>query len=109
MAADGRELDDGAFGLACGLCWALGVVSLGVIARFGWGKRWERLLADLYRGYGESTGGLAIGAAWAFLDGLVGGYAFARLYNLLVRTGESVTEPIEEDGLSASPEAVRHG
>lgn len=79
------RLDSRAFGLACGLLWAGAVVVLGVTARFGWGRRWERLLADVYRGYDETTAGLVAGALWAFLDGLSGGYGLAWLYNRLSR------------------------
>lgn len=90
------KLDPRAFGLACGLLWAGAVVVLGVLARFGWGDRWERLLADVYRGYGESTTGLAIGAVWAFLDGFSGGYAFAWLYDALLPSTETDTESLTE-------------
>lgn len=78
-------LDARAFALACGLLWAVGVVGLGLLARSGWGRRWERLLADAYRGYDESGRGLAVGAGWAFADGFTGGLAFAWLYNRLRR------------------------
>jgi len=85
MSSQPAPLDARAFGLACGLLWSGGVVALGIAARFGWGERWERLLADVYRGYGESASGLAVGAVWAFVDGLAGGYTFAWLYNRLQR------------------------
>jgi len=81
MASETPRLDAWAFGMACGLLWAGGVVVLGLIARVGWGKRWERLLADLYRGYNETVPGLAVGAAWAFFDAFSGGYVVGRLYN----------------------------
>lgn len=83
MMTDSMALDTAAFGLACGLLWSGAVAALGITARFGWGKRWERLLADFYRGYNETTSGLVTGALWAFFDGLSGGYAFAWLYNSL--------------------------
>ncbi|WP_254273168.1 bacteriophage holin [Haloarcula marina] len=83
MSTNSTQLDSRAFGLACGLLWACGVVVLGITARFGWGKRWERLLADVYRGYNETTTGLLVGAVWAFVDGFTGGYAFAWLYDRL--------------------------
>jgi len=75
------RLDSAAFGLACGLLWAGGVVVLGITARIGWGDRWQRLLADVYRGYDESASGLLVGGLWAFLDGFLGGYVLAVLYN----------------------------
>uniref|UniRef100_A0A7D5GKA1 Bacteriophage holin n=2 Tax=Natrinema halophilum TaxID=1699371 RepID=A0A7D5GKA1_9EURY len=85
-SATGSEpsrLEPTAFGLACGILWAGGVAVLGLTARIGWGRRWERLLADVYRGYSETVPGLAIGAAWAFVDAFTGGYIFAWLYNRL--------------------------
>lgn len=85
MATGSAELDSTAFGLACGLLWSGAVALLGVTARVGWGRRWERLLADVYRGYSETFPGLIVGAAWAFLDGFAGGFVFARLYNRLRR------------------------
>ncbi|WP_458190425.1 bacteriophage holin [Haladaptatus sp. NG-WS-4] len=81
MTSETSRLDPWAFGVACGMLWAGAVVVLGLTARIGWGKRWERLLADVYRGYNETISGLAIGAVWAFFDALTGGYLFARLYN----------------------------
>jgi len=81
MASGTSRLDSEALGLACGLLWAGGVATLGLMARVGWGKRWERLLADVYRGYDETAPGLAIGAAWAFSDAYFGGYVVGRLYN----------------------------
>ncbi|MFB6107580.1 MAG: bacteriophage holin [Haloplanus sp.] len=86
MATKTRSLDVRAFGLACGLLWAGAVALLGVTARFGWGRRWQRLLADVYRGYDESSSGLVVGALWAFVDGLSGGVAFAWLYDRLARS-----------------------
>jgi len=80
------RLDARAFALACGLLWSLSVAGIGYAARFGWGERWQRLLADVYVGYGESDEAIAIGALWAFLDGAVGGYAFAWLYDRLARS-----------------------
>lgn len=85
MENETPALDSRAFGLACGLLWSGAVVVLGVTARFGWGRRWERLLADVYRGYGESASGLVAGAVWAFVDGFSGGYLLGWLYNRLRR------------------------
>jgi len=79
------QLDARAFGLACGALWSGAVVALGLAARVGWGRRWQRLLADVYRGYDETPSGLVIGALWAFFDGGTGGYALARLYDRFSR------------------------
>ncbi|MDS0282703.1 bacteriophage holin [Haloarcula onubensis] len=87
MDTETAPLDVRAFGLACGVLWAGAVVVLGLTARIGWGRRWERLLADVYRGYDETASGLVVGAGWAFLDGCGGGVAFAWLYNALAGRG----------------------
>lgn len=81
MSTECLEIDSRAFGLACGILWSVAVAFLGFTARFGWGERWERLLADFYRGYNDTVGGAIIGGLWAFVDGFTGGYLLARLYN----------------------------
>lgn len=100
MATEANELDSRAFGLACGLLWSSAVVSLGVAARFGWGRRWERLLADVYRGYDETASGLLVGMLWAFADGFTGGFAFAWLYDRLARRRQ---RPAPEPGREPAP------
>jgi hypothetical protein len=75
------KIDAKAFGKAFGLFWSLCVILLGISSRFGWGKRWEALLEDLYPGYNQSIHGIAIGGVLAFLDGFFGGYFIGRLYN----------------------------
>ncbi|MFB6164364.1 MAG: bacteriophage holin [Haloarculaceae archaeon] len=82
-SAETKPLDSRAFGVALGLLWAGGVAALGVMARFGWGERWQQLLGDVYVGYDESLSGLAVGAVWAFFDAFAGGYLLARLYDRL--------------------------
>lgn len=80
-------LDPVALGLTGGLTLAAWVAVLAVLSRVGWGDRWRRLFADLYPGYGSSRRGIAVGAAWAFLDGLFAGASFAWLYNVLSGRG----------------------
>lgn len=75
------RLEPNAFGLTCGIFWAGAVAAIGLTARVGWGKRWEQLLADMYRGFNETRSGLIIGAIWAFIDGFTSGYILASLYN----------------------------
>ncbi|WP_265111101.1 bacteriophage holin [Halosolutus halophilus] len=78
------RLEPNAFGLACGIFWAGAVAAIGLTARVGWGKRWEELLADMYRGFNETRSGLIIGAGWAFLDGFTSGYVVASLYDRIL-------------------------
>lgn len=83
--ADRARLDPLALGLTGALTLAAWVVSVGVLARVGWGDRWRWLLADLYPGYGSTPRGLLVGAAWASVDGFTVGVTFAWLYNRLAR------------------------
>jgi len=107
MAGDTTELDSRAFGLACGLLWSLAVVGLGLMARVGWGKRWEGMLADVYRGYNETVTGLVLGAVWGFFDGFTGGFALAWLYDQLrSRPAPWETAPMEAVPERESPTAV---
>jgi hypothetical protein len=92
METESAQFDARAFGFACGVLWAGAVVVLGITSRFGWGRRWQRLLADVYRGYDESVSGLVLGALWAFVDGMTGGYTFAWLYNRLRRREVTTAE-----------------
>ncbi|MDD5019540.1 MAG: bacteriophage holin [Candidatus Omnitrophica bacterium] len=80
------KLDVKAFGLAAGVIWALGVFLAGVLSALtGWGMGFVGLLCGFYLGYSPTILGSAIGAVWAFVDGLAGGLLFAWLYNKLVK------------------------
>ena len=81
------RVDGTAFGMAMGTLWAGAVVFLGLTARLGWGEKWRDLLADVYIGYNSTSRGLAVGAGWAFVDGFVGAYLLAWLYNRFRRGG----------------------
>ena len=74
-----------ALGLAIGTLWAIGVALLAIVSRTGWGERWRELLSDAYLGYNETATGALTGAAWGFVDGLVGGVALGWLYNYFDR------------------------
>ena len=68
-------------GLACGLFWAVTVMFFGLIAMFGWGIPIQNILSSVYRGYEPSIKGLIIGGLWALVDGFIGGYIFAWIWN----------------------------
>ena len=67
--------------LACGVTWAICVIILAIMAKFGWGMSWVILLGTVYKGYRVSFGGALIGAVWAFFDAGIGGAVIALLYN----------------------------
>jgi hypothetical protein len=71
------------FALAGGIVWGAGVMFLGWIAAFNWGRALEGVFASLYIGYGPSFLGGVIGGVWAFFDGLIAAALIAWLYNIL--------------------------
>ena len=78
------KLDVKAFGLACGLVWALGYVVLAVLTMTsGYGSDITNFLAKHYIGSGANTQGIIVGAVWSFVDAGIGGAVLAWLYNKL--------------------------
>jgi len=86
-------LNTKAFSLACGLVWGLGLFLLTwwVIA-FDGATGEVTLIGRLYRGYAISPLGSVIGLLWGLADGLIGGFLFAWLYNLIAER-TSAQEP----------------
>ena len=82
------RVDETALGSAVGVLWAGGVVVLGLTARLGWGDKWRDMLSDVYIGYDSTPRGITMGAVWAFVDGFVGAYLLAWLYNRFRRIGK---------------------
>ncbi len=80
------KLDVKAFGLSCGILWAIGYAVLVVLTMtYGYASAIVNVLNTVYMGSGASLQGIAIGVAWAFLDAGVGGALFAMLYNKLAK------------------------
>lgn len=76
------KLDVKAFGIACGLLWALAYVCLGVLSMTnGYGSEIVGFISKLYIGSGTTAQGLVVGAAWSFVDAGIGGAVLAWLYN----------------------------
>ena len=76
------------FGVACGVVWTLGVVSIAIAQNFGiWHKIYE-LLIDCYIGF-EATSvlGYLRGLVWSFSDAFIGGSLLAYIYNKLITIG----------------------
>jgi Fe2+ transport system protein B len=78
------KIDAQALGKAWGLFWSAFVIFFGISSRFGWGKRWEALLEDVYPWYDQRMRGIAIGGILAFLDGFIDAYLIGALYNRFV-------------------------
>ncbi|NIP17910.1 MAG: hypothetical protein GWM87_06960 [Xanthomonadales bacterium] len=78
------QLNIKAFALACGILWsaALFLVTWWVIVLEGSSGN-PTWIGSIYIGYNISPLGSIIGAAWGFVDGLIGGAVLAWLYNKL--------------------------
>lgn len=72
-----------ALAIAAAVTWGAGVLLLGLLAtQLELGKPLVVLLGSIYIGFDATVGGSFVGAGWAFVDGLIGGFIFALVYNL---------------------------
>jgi hypothetical protein len=78
------KLNAKSFALTCGLLWGFGLLMLTwwIILLDGPTGQ-ATLIGKIYRGYNLSISGGLIGLVWGFFDGLITGFIFAWLYNLL--------------------------
>jgi hypothetical protein len=75
--------------LASGILWGVAMLGMG-LANLIWsnyGQQFLQMVASVYPGY-HATRNIAeviVGTLYGFVDGLIGGAAFAWLYNKFVR------------------------
>ena len=73
-----------AFGLTCGILWGLALMfATWWLLIIGAGGHTIIALKSFYLGYSFSYVGGFVGLVWGFVDGLICGYIFAALYNLI--------------------------
>ena len=78
------KLNEKALGLSGGILWAAALTLATLFSLInGYGSSFVEAIQPLYIGYGPSFLGIIIGAIWGFLDGFIGCYAIAWLYNKL--------------------------
>lgn len=78
------KLDIKAFSLTCGIVAAIGLLLVTGWARVFDGPNGPTIwLSHVYRGYSLTLVGGLIGAAWAFVEGVIGGAIFAWLYDAI--------------------------
>jgi hypothetical protein len=78
------RLNTKAFALTCGILWGATVLlATWWLLIFGFKGQLISNLDHFYFGYTFSWFGAVIGGIWGFLDGAIGGFAFAWLYNKL--------------------------
>ena len=80
------KLNPMAFGLACGILWALAVFLWTWVVILMGGSDYElfALLGKIYLGYSATPLGSVVGLVYGFVDGLIGGWIFAWVYNRLL-------------------------
>jgi hypothetical protein len=72
------------FGVAGGLVWGLAMFITTLLAvSSGYGAEFLGMFTSLYFGYSISLLGSVIGLFWGFIDGFIGCYVFAWIYNKL--------------------------
>jgi hypothetical protein len=101
------KLDVKAFALTCAVVWGLGLPLLTWwIIYFDGPSTNPTWIGQVYRGYNLTLVGSLIGAAWAFLDGLVGGALFAWVYDFI--QGQAISAHrglLDGQGIPANPAA----
>lgn len=71
-------------GLAGGILWGLSMALCTILAIYtGYSSEFLNLLASIYLGYSISWAGVLIGLIYGFIDGFVGLFLLAWLYNNL--------------------------
>ncbi len=79
-----KQLNATKFGLSAGILWGLTLFVMTWISMYtGYGMFWLSNWMDIYPGYDLSGIGSLIGLAYGFVDGFVGLFIFAWLYNLM--------------------------
>lgn len=80
-------LDKKALGLTLGVLWGGGLLVATLWVMIGGGGGHLVMLKRFYLGYDLTPLGAAIGAIWAFVDGFIGGWLLAWLYNRFAGAG----------------------
>ena len=80
------ELNKTAMGLAAGILWGCGVLfaTVWIVMRGGEGEHLA-LLNRFYLGYRVTIPGAFIGLVYGFIDGFIGGWLLALLYNIFAK------------------------
>ncbi len=76
------QLQATAFGLAGGVLWGVSVLLMTLVSAFtGYASLFLHILMEIYPGFEVTLLGAIIGLGYAFVDGFLGGFVLAWLYN----------------------------
>ena len=71
--------------LSVGLVWAVGLFIWTLCSvRTGYGTEMLELMSTVYIGYTVTVKGAFVGLVWGFLDGFIGTFIAAKVYNFFV-------------------------
>lgn len=77
------NLNPSALGLSIGVVWGVALFLYGMgTAYYNYGGGLVSMLSSIYPGYSGTWTGAAIGALYGLVDGFIGAYIIAWLYNL---------------------------
>jgi hypothetical protein len=97
-----------AMAAASALLWGGAVLTVGIVNLIQprYGKEFLRVLASIYPGYQArpTLGHVAVGTAYAVVDGAVGGALSACLYNRFVPDSEAAGLSRNEEHITPGPE-----
>jgi hypothetical protein len=80
MKAD--QLDAVRLGFAFGVVWGVGLLFMGLISTYtGYAAPFVIIIGAIYPGYGNTLIGSFLGLLWGAVDGFIGGWLIAKLYN----------------------------
>ena len=71
--------------LAIGIVWGGFALVAGWFSILGWGIPFVKTRGGMYVGHSSSFWGGVIGGIWAFIDGFIGGFVIAVLYNFFIK------------------------
>jgi hypothetical protein len=81
------KLNARALGFACGAIWGLAVLFTTLISLWSagsYGKEFLNMLS-IYPGYSITSIGAILGLCYGFVDGFIGGWLIAHLYNFFAK------------------------
>ncbi len=82
------KLNARALGFAAGVIWGLTLLVTTLICLWSarsYGRHFLYMVTSIYPGYTITTGGALLGLCYAFVDGFVGGWLVAVLYNFFAK------------------------
>ena len=76
------KLNARALAMSLGIIWGVALLVITIISLYsGYAAEFLSLVASFYPGYEVSIPGAVIGLIYAFIDGFIGGYLMAIIYN----------------------------